>query len=210
MILPIILHHNTSAEYTRQLEYALQEVDVIVYDSSEKKTSFTQSFNNAIEIFKREQRRNVLYTHVMICNNDINLCSPQIRSLEKIIGDSSGIFTPIVNSPHHKMMEKQSDRELDEVPWIEFICPVISMDVLKAVGILERRLSLGWGIDLDYCYRSKLMGYKNFLLNNISVTHYEHKSQENYQEYSREATLEMNNILRLKYGSEWRSILNFT
>lgn len=209
MILPIILHHNTSAVYTQKIELALQHTGVIVYDSSEYKTAFTASFNRAIEIYKREQVNNPAYTHVMICNNDIDLRAEQFGALEKIIGSASGIFTPVVNSPHHKVMSKQSDKEMDEVPCIEFICPVISNDVLKDVGFLDAGLTLGWGIDMDYSYRAKLKGYRSMVVNHISVHHYGNKSQESPLAYGNKANMEMNHILKLKYGADWRQLLKY-
>lgn len=206
MILPIILHHDTSAEYTNQLKHNLGHIDYCVYDSSVNKTHFTESFNRAIQEVPESQ---AFYDYVMICNNDISLTARDVEMLEVALNGRKGIFSPALNSPHWRVMSREGDEFLREVPFVEFVCPIIHRDVIKAVGLLDEGMPRGWGIELDYCYRAKMAGFGIYLVQDISIHHYGHKSQADHSEYSHYANIEMNGRLREKYGDNWQEILNY-
>ncbi len=208
MIYPIILHHKNSETFTEELKLNLADRNYEVVDSSYLKTRFSETFNIALTLgfskIKSEE-----YSHIMICNNDINLTSNDLIKIESYIEDANGIFTPSVNSPHSSVMSASGSENLRQVPWVEFICPIFSIDVLRKVGYLDLDLSYGWGVELDYCYRASIQGIKTFLVQNVQIQHYEHKSQEDHGEYSHYANIEMNHVLSTKYGSAWQESLKF-
>lgn len=208
MIYPIILDHENSREYTKNIELKILDREYTIIDSSYLETKFSESFNiGIIKGFQKLKSGN--YSHIMICNNDITLSSDLICRMEQCIEGYSGIFSPAVNSPHAAVMSRQGDSALREVPWVEFICPIFSADVINDVGFLDMNLSYGWGVELDYCYRAYQCYYKTYLIQNIRIQHYEHRSQENHSEYAHIANLEMNGVLALKYGEGWQEKLNF-
>jgi hypothetical protein len=211
MILPIILHHNSSKEYTERLKNELCVGRCRIYDSSRNKTHFTQSFNNAIKdvINLADKRMIPPFDYVMICNNDIDLNRYQVPALEKSIKGKVGIFSPVVNSPHTAVMSKKGDKVFRQVPWVEFVCPIIHRDVIEAIGLLDTGMPRGWGIELDYCYRAKQAGFSTYLVQDVSVHHYGHKSQDNQDEYRHYANIEMNDRLREKYGDKWQEVLKY-
>lgn len=204
MILPIILHHDTSAEYTNQLKHNLGHIDYCVYDSSVNKTHFTESFNRAIQ-----EALHTDYEYLMICNNDISLTARDVEMLEVALNGRKGIFSPTLNSPHWKVMTRTGDEFIREVPWIEFVCPIIHRDVIKAIGVLDEGMPRGWGVELDYCYRAKKAGFSTYLVQDIQIEHYGHKSQTDHGEYSHYANIEMNDRLKEKYGDNWQEILQY-
>ena len=207
MIFPIILHHDNSLKYTKDLELLIAGREYDVIDSSYLQTKFTESFNIAlIKSFKKKEQK---YTHLMICNNDINLNASQLNILDNIVKNRSGIFSPSVNSPHSSVMSPSGPGELREVPWIEFICPILSFDVFDDVGYLDMSMSYGWGVELDYCYRAKVLGYKTYLIQNVRIQHYEHRSQDDHSKYSHLANAEMNGALSSKYGDGWQQKLKY-
>lgn len=205
MILPIILHHDTSAEYTKQIEHNLSDIIFSVYNSSANQTHFTQSFNKAVEIY--------LYNwdceYVMICNNDINLTARDVEMLKVTLNGRKGIFSPVVNSPHSGVMNRYGNDLIRQVPWVEFVCPIIHRDVIKAIGLLDEGMPRGWGVELDYCYRAKQAGFNTYLVQDIAIHHYGHKSQSDHKEYSHYANIEMNDRLKEKYGDNWQEILSY-
>jgi len=205
MILPIILHHDSSKEYTNQLGANLYPKEYFLWDSSFNKTQFTESFNRSIEIFWDLQE----YSHVMICNNDIDLNYEQIHQLEDLVKGEKGIFSPIVNSPHNAVMSKVGEDKMRQVPWVEFVCPIIHRDVIEAIGLLDDKMGRGWGVELDYCYRAKQAGFNTYLIQDVSVHHYGHMSQDDHAEYSHYANIEMNDRLTEKYGDNWQEILKY-
>jgi GT2 family glycosyltransferase len=145
----------------------------------------------------------------MICNNDIDLHYEQVHQLEDLVKGKKGIFSPVVNSPHNAVMSKVGEDQMRQVPWVEFVCPIISKDVVKKIGLLDNKMPRGWGIELDYCYRAKQAGFSTNLIQTVSVHHFGHKSQDNQDEYRHYANIEMNDRLREKYGDNWQEVLKY-
>lgn len=206
MIHPIILHHELSAEYTQMLTDRLHGVNYEIYDSSLNQTPFSVSFNNAMSIFMKKPDE---YTHVMVLNNDISLNADQFMHLQNVVGSMDGIFSPSSNSPHPEVMAVYGQAKTRTVPWLEFICPIISRSVIESTGMLDDQMSLGWGIDIDYCYRASKNNMKCTLIQDCVIEHYEHKSQKSHRQYGLMAQLEMDTVLNEKYGQDWRKILKF-
>lgn len=204
MIFPIVLHHNSSTEYTNVLWDRLEARIPFIVDSSKLGTHFTESFNVALETFMRSK-----FSHAMICNNDIDLDYDRLIQLENAVRRKKGIFSPIINSPHSAVMSKKGNATYRKVPWVEFVCPIIHKDVVKAVGLLDTGMPRGWGIELDYCYRARKAGFNTYLVQDIAIHHYGHKSQVDHREYSHYANIEMNDRLREKYGDNWQEVLNY-
>jgi GT2 family glycosyltransferase len=204
MICLIILHHDSSKEYTTAFIDKIIPSTYLIVNSSKLQTQFTQSFNLGLEAFMDS-----LFTHVMICNNDIDLTYEQLHQLEDLIKGKKGIFSPVVNSPHAGVMHKQGDAVQRKVPWVEFVCPIIHRDVIEAIGLLDEGMPRGWGIELDYCYRARKAGFNTYLVQDIAIHHYGHKSQVDHGEYSHYANIEMNGRLREKYGDNWQEVLNY-
>jgi len=204
MILPIILHHNSSTEYTVQFIGRMMPRTGYIVDSSKLGTHFTDSFNLALEAFMASN-----FSHVMICNNDIDLNYEQLHQLEVLVKNKKGILSPTVNSPHRGVMEAIGDKPFRKVPWVEFVCPIIHKDVVKAIGLLDTGMPRGWGVELDYCYRAKQAGFNTYLVQDVSVHHYGHKSQADHAEYSHYANIEMNDRLTKKYGDNWQEVLSY-
>jgi len=204
MIFPIVLHHDSSREYTNALWDRLEARIPFIVDSSVLATHFTDSFNVALETFMRSK-----FSHVMICNNDIDLDYDRLIQLENAVKRKKGIFSPIVNSPHNAVMSKKGNATYRKVPWVEFVCPIISKDVVKEIGLLDTGMPRGWGIELDYCYRAKQAGFNTYLVQDIAIHHYGHKSQSDHKEYSHYANIEMNDRLKEKYGDNWQEILSY-
>jgi len=207
MIYPIILHHDLSTKFTKRLVGRIDREHAVV-DSSKLETQFTESFNIGIikGILKMIDSE---FTHVMICNNDITMAEGHLEELDKIVKGKSGIFSPSCNSPHKGVMTPVGTDELREVPWVEFIAPIFSKDVLVKTGILDKDLSYGWGVELDYCYRAKNRGFKTSLCQGVGIHHEEHQSQANQAEYAHTAGQEMHHVLQTKYGDNWQEILNY-
>lgn len=204
MILTIILHHDTSIEYTVQFIGRIAPRTGFMVNSSELNTQFTESFNIGLKAFMDSK-----FSHVMVCNNDIDLNYEELHQLEDIVKGKKGIFSPVVNSPHSGVMSRQGNDLIRQVPWVEFVCPIIHRDVIKAIGLLDEGMPRGWGIELDYCYRAKQAGYKTKLIQTVEVHHYGHKSQEDHAGYSHLANIEMNDTLSKKYGANWQEVLNY-
>lgn len=183
----------------------MEGVAVVLYDASKHNTPFTISFNNALRMFEKQD----YYTHVMVMNNDISLTADDFWAINERVGGREGIFSASCNSPHPEVMSPVGIVAKRTVDWLEFVAPVFSRDVVRDVGYLDEAMTLGWGIDIDYCYRAKQNGYTCTLLQSIQFTHYEHQSQDSHYEYGIAAQKEMDDALLQKYGANWRQTLRF-
>jgi GT2 family glycosyltransferase len=67
----------------------------------------------------------------------------------------------------------------------------------------------GWGIELDYCYRAKQVGFSTNLIQTVSVHHYGGKSYSNREEHCHLSSNEMHSRLIEKYGENWYGILEY-
>jgi len=199
-----ILDHENSRKYTQELTSSISPYPYIVYDSSKHRTSFTSSFNRSLMAFMLLNKSN----WVMVCNNDIDLDYDRLVELENILERSpQGIYSPLVSSFFDFMFTKKNENLFSSTPWLEFVCPIIHKDVIRSIGLLDEKLTLGYGIDIDYCYRARNLGYGINLIQNVFVRHFGHKSQENRQEYNNTAVQEMEKVLLNKYGADWKSKL---
>lgn len=204
MIYTIILHHDNSKDYTDNLISNIGSHPYEIIDSSLLNTSFTESFN--IGIIKGYKNSD---SHIMICNNDISLNSEDLDKLNYLTDQKIGIFTPTINSPHTKVMSKIGNESIRQVYWIEFVCPIFHKDILRKVGMLDFDMSYGWGVELDYCYRAELARYHSYLVQDVEIKHYGHKSQVSHESYKHDANLEMNHVLKRKYGEDWQALLRY-
>lgn len=204
MIYTVILHNDNSSDYTNNLVSNLQNRPYEIIDSSYLKTSFTESFN--VGIIKGYSSG---YDHIMICNNDISLTKNDLDKLDRIIDTQVGIFSPSCNSPHKKVMDKIGSEPLRNVYWLEFIAPIFHKNIFKNVGFLDLDMSYGWGVEIDYCYRAEMKKYRSYLVQDVRIKHFEHKSQSDHDAYRHEANMEMNHVLRAKYGEDWQNLLRF-
>lgn len=201
-ITPIILHHDKSVEYTKKLSRNLPMA--VVYNSSKHQTPFTLSFNRATR-WAMEHSEAEAY---MICNNDIELSRDQIERMSKMIQEE-GIYSPSVNSPHRSVMDIRTAEPMRDVPWLEFVCPIITKGVIDKIGLLDEAMPLGYGVELDYCYRARQAGYPVRLIQTERVHHYGHQSQIDHDTYRGEASSEMHTALTRIYGEDWMSILSY-
>ena len=145
---------------------------------------------------------------VMVCNNDIDLDSVRFVELEEILKKAPpGIYSPLVSSFFDFMFTRKTDYLYRSTSWIEFVCPIFHKDVIRSIGLLDEKLTLGYGVDIDYCHRARSLGYGINLIQDVFVKHFGHKSQENRQDYNKTAVLEMENVLLDKYGADWKSKL---
>jgi len=200
-----ILDHEISHQYTQILTERLFPYPCAVYDSSKNKTPFTLSFNQCLIEFLHSKK-----DWVMVCNNDIDFDLLRLLKIESILKEAPpGIYSPLINS-FHTFMSAPRRNDLDFFryePWVEFVCPIIHRDVISAAGFLDTSLTLGYGIDIDYCYRAKSLGFNAGLIQDVYVQHFGHKSQKNHQEYNKDGILEMDKVLSDKYGVEWKDKL---
>lgn len=114
-------------------------------------------------------------------------------------------IAPQHNSPH-KFMERASSAA-QPVPYLEPTATLVKASTIERVGFWDLNLTLGWGVDYDYGHRVRQAGLLNVLTDRARVTHKEHKSITNFDDYRARASAEMNGVLAAKYGADWGRIM---
>lgn len=144
---------------------------------------FTGAINKGIEWAWNK------YDYVLLLNNDIepkkDFIKPLLKAFEdKDVGISSSTreqmedgVLKIENFPVDVIsgwaMSSIEDltEEVYHVPWVPACCCLIRTDVIKQVGLLDRRMR-NYCSDNDFCVRAGIMGYKTVLVPKSKVFHH--------------------------------------
>jgi GT2 family glycosyltransferase len=213
----LILHYNTPA-MTDKLAHTVPEAIVIDNGSSDEgsyrganrcwkiepvngaSAGFTRGWNCAIEHFKGS------YEALWLMNSDIQIERESIERVTMLLDRTDiKILSPSFNSCWRQM--KKTGGGLREVKFVEFTAPAIKTEVFDRIGLFEERMTKGYAVDADFCFRAAQRGLKTFVDDGSSFIHLEHqtiKTTATFPTYSREASLEMARVMKDKYGATWR------
>lgn len=71
-----------------------------------------------------------------------------------------------------KTMHSYCDRNIREVPFIDFQCPLISRRLLEEIKEIHQSLIMGWGIDFMFALTAKDKGWKLGVVDRCCVLHH--------------------------------------
>lgn len=113
--------------------------------------------------------------YIWMLNSDVEGVSPDMmRSLAQAAwGGSYAVLTPAFNSPH-SVFAPNPDlvmlRRPRPVAWVDWTCPMVSLDAWRDVGGFDERLP-GYFADIDWCYRAAQKGYRFGVCDWLQVKH---------------------------------------
>jgi len=116
-------------------------------------------------------------------NDDIILMNvdaePQSRWLEELLVTQkkyfAGIVGPLGNNLPSKYQSLDSVEHDTQVTILIFYCVLISRKVIDKIGLLDERYGLGGYEDNDYCFRTVLARFNNFISAKSTVLHEPHQ-----------------------------------
>lgn len=223
LIAIIVLNYNTPemtdalAGYLgRDLNYPRKKLYVIDNGSERPPAStthrlpenlgFTRGMHEGYLVASREDD----YDAYWLLNSDVGFeYGPEVLlNLAEVLFSSERFaqIAPQHNSPHRFM--EHAVAEAQPVPYLEPTATLVKASTIAGVGFWDLNLTLGWGVDYDYGHRVREAGLLNVLTSRARVTHKEHKSITNYDDYRRRASAEMNSVLAAKYGADWGRIMS--
>ena len=221
-IAKLILHYNTP-ELTHKLAMAVPGAIVIDNGSSlpiavsevpysvirfEDNLGFTRNWNRAIWFC--EDLYSVRFDAFWLMNSDIVIDRNSIARIESLT--ESGNY-PMLSAGFNCWIEQCQNHHsagIRQVKCLEFTAPVILSSVFKRVGYFDLRFPLGYGVDLDYCYRMHQAGMKIYV---DDLSEFHHLGQQTIrsthqgQLYKSRAMNELRSGLAEKYGVHWRDEL---
>jgi hypothetical protein len=148
------------------------------------------------------------YDSFWIMNSDIQTEAVCFDKLKEVLESHPrlGIVSPYCNSPH-ALMHRQTQTWLRYTSFVEFVCPIIRKEVISKIGYLDESFIKGWGVEYDYCWRTRRNGYSVGVYDLVGVNHLEHATIDKVgrEDYFSQAAYEMNTYLSEKYGNTWKS-----
>jgi GT2 family glycosyltransferase len=90
---------------------------------------------------------------------------------------------------------------------LEPTATLIKRSTIERLGFWDLDMPLGYGIDHDYGYRIRSAGLLSILTNRARIYHEQHRSMDDFDDYSRRGLAEEDTVLSAKYGADWRRIL---
>lgn len=73
---------------------------------------------------------------------------------------------------HWKAMHCYGSKEIRQVPYSDFQCPLISRRLIEAVGNIDSDLMYGWGPDWLFSLTAKKLGYKVGVVDRSCILHH--------------------------------------
>ena len=231
----VILQYNRENDsLTRNLITNIKEkisgsFDIIVADDG---SPYFKDFPSDVKVIRHENfgyTRN--HNHALkslpgydlywVINNDIEILNDALFFLEEDFKKHPdlGITCPTFNSPFlHiegsplKRLCRIGFKKLRYVPYIEGTAWCFRKEVLSKIGLLdESSTKIGWGTDLDYCYRTREAGYLIAVDDRAKIKHListTHKAMFGAN-FGEQARPEMEQLLVPKYGHNyWQKLSN--
>lgn len=118
---------------------------------------------------------------------------------------------PAYASDHSHLCPDEPE-SVKDVPFIEFTCPLVSIEAMSELP-LDNAMPY-WGHDLDWSYRAQMAGYRLLINMRAQITHeyirYNFKKhQVTMKRYRSRRMMDRatSNALAIKYGTQWRDVI---
>lgn len=202
----ILVNNGCNKENTMILE----QITVDKYLKSNKNIGVPAGYNYGI----REAMLNNP-THICLMNADTKVeTEGWIKNMLKVFEekDDAGIVAAMTNKIANKKQNWNSyDRKLPnkiiEASWVGFGMALIPIKVINEIGLLDDKMGLGAGVDVEYSLRMHKYGYKNYV---DGFTFVWHKGKVAFDQLEVSyKDLQRKNIpyIKQKYPNTWRRVL---
>lgn len=145
------------------------------------------------------------HDYVWMLNSDVEGVSMSMMYALAEIAKRLDLATisPAFNSPHSHMHRQGTGTRM--VKWLDWCCPLVSMQAWRDVGEFDYPAFLGYGADLDWCKRAEERGYRFAVSDDHEITHLGSVTALSEGLQSAQGNVEqMNQALREKWNvSSW-------
>jgi len=171
----------------------------------EDNLGFTQNWNRAIWYIIDQWPGK--FDAFWLMNSDIVIDQDSITRIESLTESNN---YPMLSASYNCWIEQCQNHHspgVREVKCIELTAPVILSSVFEAIGFFDERFILGYGVDLDFCYRMQKAGLKMFVDDHSNFHHIGHQTiyaTDQVQLYKSRAMEELRSGMSEMYGPVWR------
>lgn len=186
--LAIILHYNTkhfTDRLYRQLKpYENQDYDLIILDNGSETKPDNPSirvdqnlmFGGGLNLAFQWILDNPEYDSLLFLNSDLVVHGKNfVKTLRTELNNykiiSPSIIQPEENQCYWPTMNNWYSKEIRQVPWIDFQCPLIHRDFIEHLKQYDEDLIYGWGNDIYSGYVCEQMGWKVGVLDIVTAVH---------------------------------------
>lgn len=205
--------------YTEALKTEVE--DLLIVDASKPGSKYKGKGNvmrienegftrNWIKVFNHFEDSD--YTHIWMMNNDIRLRKYSDSKVFEILEEyeNCATLTPSFNSAYKHLYKQTNKENVRTVSVVEFTAPFVNLQYYKELGGFNPVYTLGWGVEMEYCYKARKAGLLNLVSDQMEFHHIGSdtiKTQTDAKKYRNEATKELTENLRLNLGDDWRELL---
>jgi len=187
--LAVILHYET-CEFTERLynqlkPYEENTYDLVILDNNSKnkpKYPYISSpqnlfFGGGLNLTFQWVLDNKEYDSLLFLNSDLIVHGKNfVKALKSYLKEDYKIVSPSIIQPsleqcYWPTMNNWYQKEIREVPWVDFQCPLIHRDIIETIKQYEDELLYGWGNDVYSGIICKENNWKIGVADIISAVH---------------------------------------
>jgi GT2 family glycosyltransferase len=190
--LAVILHYNTPELTDRLYEqlkpYEEDDYELVVFDNGSpesgksKYTKFSVDtnvyFGGGLNLMFDYMIENSQYDSLLFLNSDLIVHGYRfVKELRKCMFEGGyKLISPSIIQPEKKQsywltMHNWNAKEVRDVPWADFQCPLFHMDLIEKIGKFDMDLIFGWGNDVYTGYICEQNGWKQGIVDWCTVVH---------------------------------------
>lgn len=172
----------------------------------EDNLGFTRNWNRAIRYILDQWPGK--FDAFWLMNSDIVIEQDSIARIESLIESNNYPMLSACFNCWIEQCQNQHSPGVRQVKCIELTAPVILSSVFETIGFFDERFILGYGVDLDFCYRMQKAGLKMYVDDLSGFHHIGHQTiiaTDQVQLYKSCAMEELRSGMAGKYGTEWRN-----
>jgi len=186
--LAVILHYNTK-QFTdrlyRQLKpYENQDYDLVILDNGSEikpdnpsiRVDQNLMFGGGLNLAFQWILDNPKYDSLLFLNSDLIVHGKDfVKILRKELAKykiiSPSIIQPEENQCYWPTMNNWYSKDIRQVPWVDFQCPLIHRDFIEYVKQYDDDLIYGWGNDVYSGYICEQKEWKVGVLDIVTAVH---------------------------------------
>jgi GT2 family glycosyltransferase len=190
--LAVILHYNTPQMtdrlYNQLKPYEGDDYELVVLDNGSPESGRSRYtthrcepnvyFGGGLNLAMNLVLENPQYDSLLFLNSDLIIHGYRfVKTLRKEMFEGNyKIISPSVIQPEETQcfwltMHNWNAKEVRDVPWVDFQCPLIHRDLIEEIQQFDDDLRFGWGNDVYSGVVCKEKGWKIGVVDYCSVVH---------------------------------------